>query len=101
MTSEDLLCKKIINDYEVFKANTLQCSTEDVFSNAYKIHFMNEIKEVVCINAERIVDSLSGLKLTMYMNLPSLLEVLYSEWLKREDSFFEELTDTMMHIIVE
>ena len=101
MTLKELLCEKVNCDYEVFKKDTLGKSIEEVFSIAYKIHLMKEIMEVICINAESIVEQLSPEKLNRYLDSSSLLETLYSEWIRKEDGCFRELTDTIMNIIAE
>ena len=83
-----LLAKRLYLELQIFKYDTLSKSKKEIYDDSYKIEVLATIYEILLeslINLEKEIIY----KLLMCNN--GILESLYCEWLKKEDSSYEEL----------
>ena len=83
-----LLAKRLYLELRMFRYSTLRKSKKEIYESSYKIELFSAIYEVLLESLEYINED------TAYHLLwwnGGILEFLYEEWLKKEDSSFEEL----------
>lgn len=85
---QELLRQRIHIEYMVFKDSTLQKEKEVIFRDSYKIEVFVNLYEILLEYA----GSLQGgiLRELLKINF-GILDSLYQQWLKREDSFYEDM----------
>lgn len=85
---QELLRQRIHIEYMVFKDSMLQKEKEVIFRDSYKTEVFVDLYEILLEYA----GSLQGGILRELLNIRSgILDLLYQQWLKREDSFYEDL----------
>ena len=92
---QELFCAKIGMELEKFKTWMLKQKPEIILGNAYRIDCMISIYELLLDMRQKIPES----SLKSLLIFPNLLGVLYSGWIKREDSHMEELESCLSDII--
>jgi len=80
---EDMLQHNVETEYSSFKTEMLNASSDEVFENAGKIHFYNEIQNYILNNSPN--DLFSKLELVRLLrHKEHLIACLYNEYLKYE-----------------
>ena len=74
---------KIQKEYDVFYNSIISKRKEEIYNSHYKIHFMNEITEMI-LNSDCLFDYISEEKLLWFLKTSNALEVLYSNYLDTE-----------------
>jgi hypothetical protein len=90
-----IINKKISRELKLFKKELLKKEPEHIFAQAYHIDVIVNIYELM---AEKI-EELSKRYLYELLVIPNILEYFYQEWLKTEDSFVEELRESMRNTL--
>lgn len=83
-----LLAKRLYLELRMYRHATLRKSKKEIYESSYKTELMAAIYEVLLESLEYINEN--TVCNLLYWN-ESILEFLYDEWLKKEDSSFEEL----------
>lgn len=86
----ELLRQRIHIEFMVFKDFMLQEEKAVIFRNSYRIEVFVSLYEILL----EYVESLQGGILRELLNVSyGILGSLYQQWLKKEDSFYEELKE--------
>ena len=86
----ELFRERLHMELQIFKDSMLQKEKEDIFKDSYRIEIYVNLYEIFAAYA----DNLKNDTIRKLLNLNSgILESVYREWLKEEDSFFDELRD--------
>lgn len=85
-------CKKIQMEYLYFKETTLKQSREEIFADSYRIDVFTNLYELLVGLSENLPEDL----LKKLLCTENLLDSLYEDWLKKEDSSHMELTEFVM-----
>ncbi len=96
-----LLAKRLYPELRMYRYATLCKSKKEIYESSYKTEQMATIYEVLLERLEYITENTANNLL--WWN-GGILEFLYEEWLKKEDSSFEELKahiDTELGLIPE
>ena len=91
----ELLLTKMTDEYQNFKTDMLFLSKEEIYANAYKIDIIINMYEI-------LVDMANKMKSCEFKKLlerSEVLELLYEEWLKVEDDFYEQMGHFMIGIL--
>lgn len=83
-----LLAKRLYLELRMYRHATLRKSKKEIYESSYKTEQMAAIYEVLLEHLEYITENTANNLL--WWN-GGILEFLYEEWLKKEDSNFEEL----------
>lgn len=83
-----LLAKRLYLELRMYRYAILRKSKKEIYESSYKTEMMTAIYEVLLESLEYINEN--TVCNLLYWN-ESILEFLYEEWLKKEDSSFEEL----------
>ena len=83
-----LLAKRLYLELRMYKYATLRKSKKEIYESSYKTEQMAAIYEVLLERLEYITENTANNLL--WWN-GGILEFLYEEWLKKEDSSFDEL----------
>lgn len=83
-----LLAKRLYLELRMYRYAILRKSKKEIYESSYKTELMAAIYEVLLESLEYINEN--TVCNLLYWN-ESILEFLYEEWLKKEDSSFEEL----------
>lgn len=89
------LYQKIHQEFQIFQYKTLSRSREEIFSSAYFIDVTINLYEFLVAN----LDEWEVEKINALLKFQNILGELYEEWLKQEDSYLEELTNSVLHSI--
>lgn len=90
-----LLAKRLYLELQIFRYSTLRKTKKEIYDASYKIELLVTIYEILLESMEYINEEMACRLL--YWN-GGILEFLYEEWLKKEDSTYGELKE---HIGVE
>ena len=90
-----LLCLKINMEYRQYKEEQLKLNIEDVYANAYQIQSMMCIYELLLEMTEKMTEK----ELISLITSPRILDYLYAQWLKTEDSAEAELEQCLSYEI--
>ena len=96
-----LLAKRLYLELRMYKYATLRKSKEEIYESSYKTELLAVIYEILLESIEYITEN-TAFHLLWWNH--GILEFLYEEWLKKEDSSFEELKahiDTELGLIPE
>lgn len=85
----EMFCYKISSELTEIKLQILRQSKEEIWACAYQIDSIINIYEIMLEMSQK----LSVGQLKYGIQTPQLLMLLYSEWLKIEDSAYEEMKD--------
>ena len=83
-----LLAKRLYLELRMFRYSILQKSKKEIYESSYQTEMMAAIYEILLESLEYINENTTNHLL--WWN-GGILEFLYDEWLKKEDSSFEEL----------
>ena len=83
-----LLAKRLYLELRMFRHSILQKSKKEIYESSYQTEMMAAIYEILLESLEYINENTTNHLL--WWN-GGILEFLYDEWLKKEDSSFEEL----------
>ena len=83
-----LLAKRLYLELRMFRYSILQKSKKEIYESSYQTEMMAAIYEILLESLEYINENTTNHLL--WWN-GGILEFLYEEWLKKEDSSFEEL----------
>ena len=83
-----LLAKRLYLELRMYKYATLRKSKEEIYESSYQTEMMAVIYEILLESIEYITEN-TAFHLLWWNH--GILEFLYEEWLKKEDSSFEEL----------
>ncbi|MCM1500255.1 MAG: DUF3848 domain-containing protein [Clostridium sp.] len=84
----DLLSKRLYIELQLFKDSKLRQEREEVFKDSYKIEIYVNLYEIFAVHIDNLQEDTIRRLLSLKFGI---LEFIYQEWLKREDSFYEEL----------
>lgn len=84
----DLLSKRLYIELQLFKDSKLRQEREEVFKASYKIEIYVNLYEIFTVHIDNLQEDTIRRLLSLKFGI---LEFIYQEWLKRGDSFFEEL----------
>lgn len=85
---QEVLRQRIHIEFMVFKDSMLQKEKEVIFRDSYKIEVFVNLYEILL----EYVGSLQGGILRELLNINfGILDSLYQQWLKEEDSFYEDI----------
>lgn len=86
----ELFLQRLYLEYMLFKDSMLQKEKGDIYKDSYKVEIFVNLYEILVSHAENLnSNTIRGL---LNLNF-GILEFLYQEWLHREDTFYEELTE--------
>lgn len=74
----------------LFKDSMLQKEKEDIFKASYRIEIYVNLYEILLVHTENLQGSM--IRELLELNF-GILDLLYQEWLDREDSFYMELKE--------
>lgn len=94
---QKLFCSKIELEVSSFKRKILKQNPENIFEKAYQIECVLGIYELLLEMSWKI----EGDTLKKLLVFPNLLAFLYGRWLKKEDSFQEELQECLEKTVSE
>ena len=83
-----LLAKRLYLEFRMYKYATLRKSKKEIYDSSYKTEVMAAMYEILLENLELIKEDTAN---DLLWWKGSILEFLYDEWLKKEDSSFKEL----------
>lgn len=83
-----LLAKRLYLELRMYRYATLRRTKKEIYESSYKTELMAAIYEILLESLEYIKEDTANNLL--WWN-GGILEFLYEEWLKKEDSSFEEL----------
>lgn len=89
---QKLLRKKIYKELQDYKRELLRGNNRMVMDNAYAIVCMISIYEEL----QELIDQMNVETLKALIETPDLLKFFYSGWLDVEDSFNEEIRDSII-----
>lgn len=84
---------KVTEEYWQFKNEMLLLPSEDVFANAYRIDIMINIYEILV----ELADNLNESEIRKLLAIHQLMNFLYEEWLKTEDDFYQQISESIKH----
>lgn len=83
-----LLAKRLYLELRMFRYSVLRKTKKEIYESSYKTEMMTAIYEALLESLEYINED-TACNLLWWNG--GILEFLYEEWLKKEDSSFEEL----------
>lgn len=83
----DKFRRKVCNEYRKFRRKVLRGNRKKIYSQSYKIDVIINLYELLLELSETIPEGF----IRYLMPQKNLLEQLYDQWLKKEDSLYEEL----------
>ena len=84
----ELLRERLHMELQIFKDSMLQKGKEDIFKASYEIEIYVNLYEIFAVH----IDKLQSEIIRRLLNLNfGILESIYQEWLRKEDSFFDKL----------
>lgn len=86
---------KLDKEYTEFKRSLLLQDRESIYSNAYRIDVMINIYEILLEGLTEFEEE----KLQVIFHYKNILERFYEEWMKIEDSYTEELSNSIKDVI--
>lgn len=92
---QDIFCKKISDELDLFHIRMLTVPPEDIYDSAYEIHTMITLYEVL-VELTPEMKSQQLLKMIMF---PDILQELYEEWLATEDTEWETMKECVKKAI--
>lgn len=82
--------KKIYQELQEYKNTILKQSTATIYRESYQIKIVSTLYEILLEKA----DSISNTVLLHLLEQSSgILEMIYQDWLKKENSSYQELTE--------
>ena len=84
----DLLLQRLYIELQVFKDSVLLQEKADIFNASYKIETYVNLYEIMAVHVDNLSEDI--MRRLLGLNF-GILEYIYQEWLKREDSFYEGL----------
>ena len=88
----NLLEKRLYLELQVFRYSILRKSKREIYDSAYKIEMLETIYDILL---EKIQNITEDFICHLLWWKGGILELMYQEWLKKEDSSYEEL---LVHI---
>lgn len=82
--------KKIYEELQEYKNSILKQSTEIVYGESYRIEIISTLYEILLEKADSISDTVL---LSLLEQSTGILEMIYQDWLKKEDSSYQELVE--------
>ena len=86
----ELFLKRLHVELYLYKETVLKKEKTEIFAESYKIELFANLYEILAEKTEILPEELLYKLLCQRF---SILEFLYRKWLKREDSFYEELKE--------
>ena len=86
--ARNLLEKRLYLELQVFRYSILRKSKREIYDSAYKIEMLETIYDILL---EKIQNITEDLICHLLWWKGGILELMYQEWLKKEDSSYEEL----------
>ena len=90
--------KSVNTEFEVYKADMLSKSAEDIFNENYKIHVFYELKEAIAAGSEDGYLQSEHFA-ALYADRGSVLHSLFDDFIGREEASVNTYGDTLDHII--
>lgn len=87
-----MLCKKIYRELQEFKREMMQAKNKTVIENAYAIVSLINIYEEL----RELTNYMSIENLKALIETPDLLKFFYSGWLETQNSFAEEIRQSVV-----
>jgi len=84
---QELFCRKISMEIKRFKKKMMKRRPNRIIANAYKIHCMLSIYEMLLEKSQELDKE----SLKLFLTIPEILALFYAVWLDRKDSFLNEL----------
>lgn len=85
---KDLLLGRLYIELQLFRHSILQCTKEEIYSEAYKIETFVNMYKIFQVDIEKMSEEIAY----TLLNWPGgILEYVYQEWIAIEDSTFDEL----------
>lgn len=82
--------KRLYSELQEFRQSVLAQDKQTVYGESYKVEVVSTLYEIFLEKADAISD-------TVLLNLigqsAGILETAYEDWLKKEDSFYQELKE--------
>ena len=88
--ARSLLEKRLYLELQIFRYSVLRKSKREIYDCAYKIEVLETIYDLLLENIQNIKEEI--LYHLLWWN-GGILELTYQEWLKKEDSSYEELSE--------
>lgn len=89
-TAKERFVKRLYSELQEFRQSVLSKDKESVYGEAYKVEIFSTLYEIFLEKADSISDA-------MLLNLLAIsggiLETAYQDWLKKEDSSYQELKE--------
>ena len=85
-----LLEKRLYLELQIFRYSVLRKSKREIYDCAYKIEVLETIYDILLENIQNIKEEI--LYHLLWWN-GGILELMYQEWLKKEDSSYVELSE--------
>ena len=89
-TIKEKFVKKIYRELQDYKEYILQQDKSVIYEEAYKVEVFSTLYEILLEKADSISDVIL---LNLVSQSSSILENLYQDWLKKEDSSYHELQE--------
>lgn len=87
--AKSLLEKRLYLELQIFRQSLLQKSKREIYDSAYKIEVMETLFGILL---ELIQDRKEDEIYQLLGWHGGILELIYQKWLKKDDSFYEELS---------
>ena len=84
----DILLLRLYIELQLFKDSMLLQEKDDIFNASYKTEVYVNLYEILAAHVDNLQEDM--MRRLLGLNF-GILEYIYQEWLKREDSFYEEL----------
>ena len=86
----ELFRERLHMELQMFKDSMLQKEKEDILKDSYRIEIYENLNEIFAAYADHLKSG--TIRRLLSLNY-GILEGVYREWLKEEDSFYDELRD--------
>lgn len=80
---------RIYGEFMAYKASVLSLNNADIFGKCYEIDIFVNLYEILMEKAEKLPDE----SLAALLSRRNILQELYDEWMKRDDSNYEEIVN--------
>ncbi len=82
--------KRLYSELQDFKQSVLEQDKQSVYGDAYKIEVFSSLYNILMEKADSISDVVL---LSLIEQSTGILEKIYQDWLKKEDSSYQELAE--------
>lgn len=90
-----VLYRRVEEECEGFQKRVLTLSSAEIVLNAYKLDCFSNICQIL----HEIIDNASMNELKIILCKEQILEWFYQNWLKVNDDYYQQMKESMVHIL--